>query len=419
MLSENCRAQLHITLYLQLRGNMRLALLASSVLLLACEVRPEPPPVDDAGMEDAGLQARDAGTGDAGVLPVPAIIIEHSLFWGADAGVLDDAQVISFARLMALAAGTGNGGPLLSQWFHRFATTAHSERALPAQFIDAITAAQGADPAQWDLSLLPFKVTGIHNRIDLADLTPGGHCGELRASVSSADVTLQPFHVLFLFQQPLGEGDVIAGQVTCEGTARRWAALSGLQGADFEIALRGMLDQGFTAARFSLLETVEFTLAPWEWRQWLPAADGGVENPPMFQQLDVDRLNQAGALRDDFLTWVDANAALLDQRRLLIPERFRAQSVRITQGIPRAPLSLQGASSAARFPQLRQQLELVGCAACHTADAEFVQTRTDRSVSPFYEKELRARAVHLAAMARGNSPAPPFGPLQPNPILPP
>lgn len=412
-------------MFLPMLGKMRGPLLSCALLLAACEPRPEPP-VDagiitlDAGTDagtDAGQEV-DAGI-DAGPLQLPDVVIERSLFWGQDAGVLDDAQVISFAKLMALASGDGHGGALLSQWFHRFATTAHSERALPAQFIDAVTVSQGADPTQWELSSMPFKVTGIHNRIDLAKLEPGGHCGELRASVSSSDVTLQPFHALFLFQQPLGPGDVVGGQVTCEGTAQRWVALSGLQGAAFESELRAMLTQGFTHARFALLETVEFTLAPWEWRQWVPAADGGVENPPMFQQLDVERLNQPGALRDDFLAWVDANAAQLDERRLLIPDRFRTQSIRVTQGIARTPLSLQGATSTASYPQLRQQLEIVGCAACHTADAEFVQTRNDRSVSPFYAKELRARAVHLAALARGNAPAPPFGPLQLDPVLPP
>lgn len=386
---------------------VRPSLLCCALLLVGCGASSVPDGGDLAG-GDAGV---DAGQ----PVQVPEIVIERSLFWGRDAGVVDDAQVISFARLMALASADGHGGALLFQWFNRFATTAHSERALPAQFIDGVVATQGADPTRWDLSRLPFKVTGIHNRIDLARREPGGHCGELRASISSSDVTLQPFHALFLFQQPIAEGDVVDGQVTCEGTAQRWAALSALEGPAFEEELRRMLAGGFTHARFSLLETVEFTLAPWEWRQWVPSPDGGVENPPMFQQLDVEKLNAPGPLRDDFLAWVAANAAQLDQRRLLIPERFRAPSVRVTQGVPRTPLSL----SMPGFPSLRQQLEIVGCAVCHTADAEFVQTRSDRTVSPFYEKELRARALHLAAMARGTAPQPPFGPLQLNPVLPP
>lgn len=370
-----------------------------------------PAGTDGGSTTDAGNPGHDAG------LPVPAVLIERSLFWNQPS-LLDDPAVISFAKLMATTSDDGHGGRVLEQWFHRFATTAHSERALPAQFIDGVIAAQGVDPSQWDLTALPFKVTGLHNRIDLADLSPGGHCGELRASVSSTDPTLQPFHALFLFRQPLGDGDVVGGRVTCEGTARRWAALSELDGDALLAGARAAFAAGLTRSRFVMIETVEFTLSPWEWRQWLPQPDGRLENPPLFQQLDVERLNAPGALRDDFLGWVRDNATPLEARTLLFPERFRPASTRITQGVPREPLRLDPALDAAR-PTLRQQLELVGCAACHTADAEFVQTRTDRTVSPFYEKELRARATHLERLARGEAPVAPFGPLQASPVLPP
>src|SRR5687768_15093223 len=95
----------------------------------------------DAGWPDAGFDAGkmnpDAGTMDAGV--VPAVKSASSLFW-VDPVLLDDAQVISFAKVMATIASDGHGGKLLDQWFHRFASTAHSERALPAQFVDALAA---------------------------------------------------------------------------------------------------------------------------------------------------------------------------------------------------------------------------------------------------------------------------------------
>src|SRR4051812_34368520 len=124
------------------------------------------------GKYDGG---EDAGAGvDAGQT---AVTSDHSLFWN-DAGILDDPQVISFAKVMGTISPDGHGGILLDKWFRRFASTAHSERALPAQFMDGVAVAQGGNPAAWDLSLLPFKVTGIHNRIDLADLSVGGHCGE-------------------------------------------------------------------------------------------------------------------------------------------------------------------------------------------------------------------------------------------------
>ena len=373
----------------------------------------------DAGAADAG--AGDAGTVDAGTV----VKSDHSLFW-TDAVLLDDPQVISFAKVMATIAADGHGGKLLDRWFRRFATTMHSERALPAQFLDGVVLAQGADPTQWAMGGLPFKVTGVHNRVDLADLTVGGHCGELRVSVASTDPTLQPFHMLFLFRQPAQADDADAAGVHCIGTARRWAELSLLEGAALQNAVKLRWIEGLTGARFLLAETVEETLSPWEWRQWVksPDLDAGFvfENPPLFQQVDVDRLNDAGTLRDEFLVWVRDNAAALDARRVLFPEKFRAQSVRVPPaGVSRKPLSLAGLDGpvAAQFPQLRQEVELVGCAVCHTADADFVQTRPDRSVSKFYEKELIARERHLEKLLRGERPKPPFGPLQANPVLPP
>lgn len=396
--------------------NIRKYLLLALAALAGCV----PPSGGVDGGEDGGGAIPDAG------YEPPAVQTARSLFWN-DPALLDDPQVISFARLMALASSDDHGGRLLERWFLRFGTTVHSERLLPAQFLDEVRAAQGMNPSQWNLALLPFKVTGIHNRIDLMDASAGGHCGEFRASAASEDPTLQPFHVLFIFRQPATAGDVDASGVHCLETARAWAELSRLSGAELQTTLKQAFALALTSERFLLAETVEFTLSPWEWRQWVKAPDGTgalpyvFENPPLFQQVDVEGLNAAGPRRDAFLAWVEANAAALDARSLLIPDTFRAQSVRVVQGVPRTPLSLAGLSStvAAQYPALRQKLELVGCSACHTADADFVQTRPDRTVSTFYEKELLARERHLEKLARGERPVAPFGPLQANPVLPP
>lgn len=383
----------------------------------------------DAGAPDAGLDAGrldagelDASVSDAGFITVR---IQASLFW-SDAGVVDDLSVVSFSKLMKLASHDDHGGRLLSAWFNRFASTAHSERPLPAQFIDEVSRVQGPDPSSWDLSRLPFVVTGLHNRVDLASLEPGGHCGEFRVSAASTDPTLQPFHMLFLFRQPLEAGDTVNGQATCEATARVWARLSTLEGAALETELRSAFARQLTRDRFLLIETVEQAASPWEWRQWIkgPAGSGlpyVLENPPLFQQLDVERLNAPGPTRTAFLAWIAANARQLDARSVLIPETFRPASIRGIAGVPRTALSLQGADAQVlqRFPTLRQQLEIVGCEACHTTDADFVQTRANRTISPFYEKELRARARHLEQLAAGLAPRAPFGPLQNAPLLPP
>jgi hypothetical protein len=391
--------------------------LALSFVMVGCATLPSG--------NDAGL-VEDAGELDAGVYEPPTVSTAKSLFWN-DAGMLDDPQVISFARLMALASADNHGGKLLEKWFLRFGTTVHSERLLPAQFLDQVQSAQGNDPSAWDLSLLPFHVTGIHNRVDLMKAGPGGHCGEFRASAASSDLTLQPFHVLFIFRQPATAADADAAGVHCLATARAWAELSRLDGPPLDAALRAAFARALTHDNFLLAETVEFTLSPWEWRQWVKVPDPGgalpyvLDNPPLFQQVDVEGLNAAGPRRDQFLQWVEANAAAIDARTMPIPDSYRAQSVRVTQGVPRTPISLTGLSTAVevQYPDLRKKLELVGCAACHTADADFVQTRPDRSVSPFYEKELLARERHLERLARGERPTAPFGPLQANPVLPP
>lgn len=411
----------------------------AALILLGAACSPPPTggdagqPLLDGGGGGAGAGGAGGGTGgggadggtDAGYL-APPVASERSLFW-ADPELLDDPLLVSFARLMAAASADGHGGRLLERWFLRFGTTPHSERLLPAQFLDQVRAAQGSDPAAWSLALFPFKVTGVHNRIDLMKGGPGGHCGELRASVASTDPTLMPFHALFIFRQPAGPGDSDGSGVHCLATARGWAELSRLEGAALQAAVRAQVARGLAADRFELAETVEFTLSPWEWRQWVKAADATgalpyvLENPPLFQQLDVEGLNAAGARRDAFLAWVEASAAAIDARTAPVPEVFRAQSVRVVQGGARTPISLAGLSpsTSAQYPALRQNLELMGCAACHTADADFVQTRPDRTVSPFYAKELEARERFLERLASGEGPMAPFGPLQPNPVLPP
>lgn len=359
--------------------------------------------------------------------PAP-IVIERSLVW-VDPILVDDPAVAGLRRVMGAMSGHVRAGALFAAWFRRFATTAHSERAFPAQLVDEIAASRGADPAGWDLDAVGFKTTGIHNRIDLGR---GVDCGELRVSMSSTVPHIQPLHLIFNFRQVPGAGDIDEpGRVHCRATARRYASLSGLDDASFRREARRLLDEHLVPERFIIAESVENTVSPWEWRQWVLVPNANPEtrealpfvldNPPLFQQVDVETLNTLGPLRERFLTFLSSNAAALDARTLLIPEEFRARSARVTQGVPRTPLSLDGLapSLTERFPALRQQIEIVGCAACHTADAEFVQTRIDRTFSPFYEKELRARAALLADLAAGRFRSAPFGPLQASPVLPP
>jgi hypothetical protein len=391
---------------------------ALMLVVMACGQQGMAPP--DAGTPDAGTP--DSGTPDAGVpdagYTLPAVKYDHSLFWN-DGGPQDGPGGLSFAHLMATAAGSGNGGPLLQSWFLGFRYSTY-ERDQPSQSLNDKFSDAG-DPSTWDLTQLPFRVTGVHNRIDKADYRNGGNCGELRASVASTDVTLTPFHMLFIFNQPAGPGDIEPdGSVSCVATARAWADMSLLDGDALQVAMQQAFAQGFTHDRFSLIETVDQSPSPWEWRQWTQQPDpSGVlpfilTNPQMFQQPD---LSMMGSLLTDFLNWVETNKADLDARRILIPSQYCAKVVTMNQGQPLVTLAIDGGS---QFPHLRQNIELVGCPACHTADSmQFVQTSSERVPSSFYVKELQARATNLESLARGEKPFVPFGPLQPNPTLPP
>lgn len=347
---------------------------------------------------------------------------ERSLAW-TQPEILDDPAMCRLGCVMRAIAADGHGGRLFQQWMGRFATTAHSERFGPKQLLDEFAAQQGTPPEQWDLDALPFTITGLHNRIDLRG---GDHCGELRASFASVHPIFRPFHLIFLFRQPAGPDDLSPGGVAhCAATAQRWAALSRLEGAALVQAVHAEVAAAFVGEKFLVAETVEFTISPWEWRQWFmgdnpdPLLPRIFDNRPLFQTVDIPRLNAPGPDRDAFLAWVEANAADIDARRIEIPEQFRSPSARLNQGVPWVPLDLTGVAATASYPDVRRNLEIVGCPACHSADAEFVQTLPSRMFSPFYDKELDARADHLAALANGAAAPAPFGPLQQDPVLPP
>ena len=348
---------------------------------------------------------------DLGPPPVE-IVREDSLVWTTSPLV----DLCDLACLMAAIAWDGHGGALFQDWFLRFATTAHSERLGPTLMLESYAAALGPDPTAWDLSVLPFIVTGVHNRFDRHNAT---HCGELRVSLASTDPLHKPFHLIFLFAMPPLPGDASpSGALHCTATTLWWARLGALTDAERLAAATERVHQVFTAEHFLAAESLEFLVSPWEWRQWFLTGEGAeqrLENRPLFQTVDIPRLNAPGADRDAFLDYVASNAEALRERRAELPEAFRSPSARLNQGVPWIPLDLSGLpATAGDVTMLRQAIEQIGCPGCHTADAPFVQTDEERLFSPFYDKELDARAVALKASASGPTGAPPFGPLQTN-----
>jgi hypothetical protein len=351
---------------------------------------------------------------DHGPAP-PPLLRERSLVWTQPA-LVDDPTACRLACVLAAISADGHGGALVRQWFDRFATTLHSERLGPRSLLDEFATQAGPDPTTWDLNNLPFIVTAVHNRLDLRTAE---HCGELRLSFASTHPIFRPFHLIFLFAQPPVPADISpSGALHCAATALRWARLGELPEPEFLAAAAALIAERVTLADFLAAETNEFTIAPWEWRQWFLVDPQTLDNRPLFATVDIPRLNAAGPARDAFLAWAEANADALINRRLLIPEEFRSPSARANQGTPWVPLQLTPTLDAA-YPALRRNLEIVGCPACHATDAEFVQTLPNRTFSPFYAKELDARALHFQGIYTGAATSPPFGPLQPDPLLPP
>jgi hypothetical protein len=339
---------------------------------------------------------------------LPPVARDRSLAW-FDGALLDDTSAISFAKVMAAVSPDGRGGVVFEKLFRAFAAGPGAGRATFAQFLDGVVAAQGSDAAQWNLDALPFKVTGVHDRVDLAS---GEHCGELRVSIASTHATFSPVHFIFLFRQPPRADDVTPdGVVHCRGTARAWSRLTALDEPAFRAAAKQMLTAGIVRDRFLLAESVELSLSPWQWRQWALDAGGTFTNPPLFQTIDIARVNAPGPTRDAFLAAVTANAPAIAARTWSVPPMFRS-AVAEVQPNSKAPLADLAPLSVS--PDLPRALGMIGCPRCHTDDADFIQTGVDRKPSPFYDQELDARAARLDALGRGEAPpAPPFGPLQP------
>jgi hypothetical protein len=325
----------------------------------------------------------------------PEAVIGRSLAWTQPA-LLDDPDVVGLGRLLEVLAGD-EGGPFLDRFLRSFARTAHSERPALAQLADDLREDFG-EPAMWPLDELPFRVTGVHNRLDLRT---DRHCGELRVSLAATLPELGPFHLLFIFEQPASPEDrAVTGTVHCEERAARWAQLAEATSDQLETEARAILDEMLQPERFVLVETLERTVGAWEWRQWAPE-DGdamSLVNPPLFQTLDVPRLNRDGPERRTMLRFIEANAEPIMEQRAHLPAELRPRSAQAIEGIERASLDLSGLPGSLDATRIETQLDRMSCPGCHHRAPTFLQTSVDRQLSPFYERELEARREALNAL---------------------
>src|SRR6185503_12249355 len=135
----------------------------------------------------------------------------------------------------------------------------------------------------------------------------------------------------------------------------------------FASASREIVTAGITHERFLLAESVELTISPWQWRQWLPDGAGGFVNPPLFQTIDVERVNAVGPTRDAFLAAVRENAGAIAARTWSVPADLRS---RVAEVQPNAKATLPDLApltdTLAMYPELPRAIAMVGCPRCHT-----------------------------------------------------
>ncbi|MDQ3266763.1 MAG: hypothetical protein M3Y59_24445 [Myxococcota bacterium] len=358
-----------------------------------------------------------------------------SLEWPTNNRVVSDKDVVGLGRMMALISAEGHGGPLLAHWLASFESTEGPSRSGPAALLAHLQAQRGADPALWNLDELNFSVSSVQNRIDLRDATS---CGQLRVVITATDTGFEEaFQMVFLFKQPPRPLDYSPqGTLHCTATALVWARLSksGALPTDGQNPIATAIGEVLQRANFLRVKTSEKIGAEtdYEFREWVlavnpdpaaaPALRNLLVNRPMFQTVDTQRLNTPGAERDAFIAYVSDNAAALNARTALIPQEFLAVATR-ADGVNWTPLDLSGVPQPTldAFPQLRQQIEVVGCTGCHTSRAgtKLIHSRRNGGHSAYLLEELSARTNDLLKLSTGVPEPVPYGPLQANPVLPP
>ena len=253
-----------------------------------------------------------------------------------------------------------------------------------------------------DTDRLNFQPTSLSNRIDLA----GPHdCGEARITYALAGGVTDRRHrmtVIVELRQP-DDG------TRCEATARRWIALSHLQGEALRFAFVGIYGPLLNAESVNQVRTNEFLvgdavdpntgpLMPWELREFRIGSDGGLHLSVSKQALDPN----APALAD-FSAWLAANDAAVLSQKAVIPEKYLA----VTSSENGSRINL-GSVAADGF-QLEQSLNQMACAGCHTTETNSAFAHVWRAIpghrpsqiSEFLRQQLPVRTQHLFLIGRG------------------
>jgi hypothetical protein len=228
-----------------------------------------------------------------------------------------------------------------------------------------------------DLTIAPFRLVAIVNRIDLAEQD---RKGEFRMEYVATNVFCQPirFWVILEFELPVECQDGLVA------LAQRWHALGDIEefGEQYNAALQQLTDE-LSRARLKHVNSLEVEASVLEWNyRSFAIVDGSLVNVPLVQSPDV--LDDG---KPDLISWVNANqdAILADEH--VVPEALLGGDTR----------NVDWTGAGFQDPiEVRHHFALATCNGCHGGETAtfFVQmSRRHRGEDTFLSDYLTGETI--------------------------
>lgn len=263
----------------------------------------------------------------------------------------------SFGALMsriAAQAGADDAPAFVLRWLRTWDEDQEVNGFIvPRQRMDGVITARwlrdsGGDSL--DLSLAPFRLLAIANRMDLRKVDADGNpidAGELRFVFGAVNTTCDkmPLTMILEFRQDAQSADEVAAW------AARWHALGSLPfGEEFNAALQDLTDRITTLNQLRTNDN-SASFPVWEQRTYV-VADGDLRLSPLNQTPDAS-LDGSQTLAD----YINANEDQIIADQHVVPDELRGGSI---------PTDLDWSGTGMRDPfEARHHFALASCNGCH------------------------------------------------------
>ena len=244
-----------------------------------------------------------------------------------------------------------------------------------------------------DVSVAPFRLLAIVNRIDLADVfadptTDPSNGGELRfvfvaEKMGSCDSLIQFFVILEYRVQ-------LADCAALTKWAKDWIDLASLTGPAYKTQLQALVDSVVTkTGALARIRTNEVTFAgppnegdegeAWEMRQFEPTAGGLVQTA---LNRTPDRSFRADPKLASLKTWIEANEQDIDGDRKELPAEVAPGQALLAAASPMRPpafgnigtfwelpdVGTKTGPDTLNYPDVRHHFSLNTCNGCHAGE---------------------------------------------------